>query len=88
MLQHPAVAECAVIGIADAKWGERPLALVVKKPGADVTEEAIRDLVAGYAEKGIISRYGVPENITFVESLPRTSVGKLDKKVMRAEHGG
>jgi fatty-acyl-CoA synthase len=88
VLQHPGVAECAVIGIPDAKWGERPLALVVKKPDADVTEDAIRELVAGYAEKGIISRYGVPENITFVDSLPRTSVGKLDKKVMRAEHGG
>jgi len=88
VLQHPGVAECAVIGIEDAKWGERPLALVVKKPNAEVDAESIRELVAGYAEKGIISRYGIPENIKFVDSLPRTSVGKLDKKVMRAEHGG
>ncbi|MCK0536903.1 fatty acid--CoA ligase [Alcanivorax quisquiliarum] len=88
VLQHSSVAECAVIGVPDAKWGERPLALVVKKPGAEVTAEEIRELVAGYAEKGVISRYGIPENITFVDSLPRTSVGKLDKKVMRAEHIG
>lgn len=88
VLQHPGVAECAVIGVEDAKWGERPLALVVKKPNAEVDAESIRELVAGYAEKGIISRYGIPENIKFVDSLPRTSVGKLDKKVMRAEHGG
>lgn len=88
VLQHSSVAECAVIGIPDDKWGERPLALVVKKPGAEVTEEEIRELVASYAEKGIISRYGIPDNIKFVESLPRTSVGKLDKKVMRAEYIG
>lgn len=87
VLQHPAVAECAVIGIPDAKWGERPLALVVKKPDAEVEEAAIRDLVAEYAEKGVISKYGVPEHIRFVSELPRTSVGKLDKKAMRAEHG-
>ncbi|HLR16980.1 MAG TPA: fatty acid--CoA ligase [Alcanivoracaceae bacterium] len=87
VLQHPDVAECAVIGIEDEKWGERPLALVVRKPGTEVTAENIRELVAEYAEKGVISRYGIPENIKFIESLPRTSVGKLDKKVMRVEHG-
>lgn len=87
VLQHPSVAECAVIGIEDAKWGERPLALVVKKPNAEVDADSIRELVAEFAEKGIISRYGIPENIKFVDSLPRTSVGKLDKKVMRVEHG-
>lgn len=88
ILQHPGVAECAVIGMPDAKWGERPLALVVKKPDADVTSEAIQNLVADFAEKGVISRYGIPENIKFVDSLPRTSVGKLDKKLMRTEHLG
>ena len=87
VLQHNGVAECAVIGVPDKKWGERPLALVVKKPDASVTEDEIRDLVADYAEKGVISRYGIPEHIKFVAELPRTSVGKLDKKAMRAEHG-
>lgn len=85
VLQHPGVAECAVIGIADKKWGERPLAIVVKKPGAEVDQESIIALLMDYADKGIISKYGVPDRIKFVDALPRTSVGKLDKKVMRAE---
>ncbi|MDF1780831.1 MAG: fatty acid--CoA ligase [Alcanivoracaceae bacterium] len=85
VLQHPGAAECAVIGVPDAKWGERPLALVVKKPDADITEQAVKDLVMGYAEKGVISKYGVPDRVKFVDELPRTSVGKLDKKKMRAE---
>lgn len=86
VLQHPDVAECAVIGMPDPKWGERPLALVVRKPGCPVKEEDIIALVSDYAEKGIISRYGIPQEVRFVDSLPRTSVGKLDKKAMRTEH--
>ena len=85
ILQHPGAAEAAVVGIEDAKWGERPLALVVKKPEADIDEQSVKDLVMGYAEKGIISKYGVPDRVKFVDELPRTSVGKLDKKKMRAE---
>ncbi|AFT72700.1 AMP-dependent synthetase and ligase [Alloalcanivorax dieselolei B5] len=83
ILQHDAVRECAVVGVPDEKWGERPVALVVK--GADVEAQPIIDMVAGYAEKGMISRYGIPDRVVFVEELPRTSVGKLDKKKMRAE---
>ena len=82
------MAECAVIGVPDDKWGERPLALVVKKPGAEVDEQGIKDLVLDYANKGVISKYGVPDRIKFVDALPRTSVGKLDKKLMRAEMAG
>ena len=85
ILQHPGAAEAAVVGIPDAKWGERPLALVVKKPDADVDEQSVKDLVMEYADKGIISKYGVPDRVKFVDALPRTSVGKLDKKKMRAE---
>ncbi|CUR47724.1 Medium-chain-fatty-acid--CoA ligase [Alloalcanivorax xenomutans] len=83
ILQHDAVRECAVVGVPDEKWGERPVALVVK--GAEVEAQAIIDMVADYAEKGVISRYGIPDRVVFVEELPRTSVGKLDKKKMRAE---
>jgi len=85
VLQHPGAAECAVIGVPDAKWGERPLALVVKKPDADIDEQSVKDLVMDYANKGVISKYGVPDRVKFVDALPRTSVGKLDKKKMRAE---
>lgn len=85
VLQHPGAAECAVIGVPDAKWGERPLALVVKKPGADIDEQSVKDLVMDFATRGVISKYGVPDRVKFVDALPRTSVGKLDKKKMRAE---
>ncbi|MFP1681875.1 fatty acid--CoA ligase [Alloalcanivorax sp. C16-1] len=83
ILQHDAVAECAVVGVADEKWGERPVALVVKS--GEVDEDAIKTLLSGYADEGVISRYGVPDRVVFVDELPRTSVGKLDKKKMRAE---
>lgn len=81
---HPAVADIAVIGIRDEKWGERPLALVVKKPThQDVTPEEILALAEQAVEKGILPSYGVPKQFRFVEELPKTSVGKLDKKLMR-----
>ena len=70
----------------DQKWGERPVALVVK--GGDVDEDAIKELVSQYADKGVISRYGIPDRVVFVDELPRTSVGKLDRKKMRAEMVG
>lgn len=84
ILRHDGVAECAVIGMPDDKWGERPLALVVK--GGEVTEDDIKKMLMEDAEKGFISKYGVPDQVKFVDELPRTSVGKLDKKKMRAEH--
>ncbi|MEH6782918.1 MAG: fatty acid--CoA ligase [Alcanivorax jadensis] len=83
ILQHAGVGECAVVGVPDEKWGERPVALVVKNGDAD--EEGIKAMMGDYADKGIISRYGIPDRVIFVDELPRTSVGKLDKKKMRAE---
>jgi len=83
ILRHPGVAEAAVIGVPDPKWIERPLALLVAKPGQEVSEAQIRTHLHNFAAKGIIPRYNVPERIVFVEALPKTSVGKLDKKVLR-----
>ena len=83
ILMHPGVAEAAVIGVPDPKWIERPLALLVAKPGQEVSEAQIRTQLHHFAAKGIIPRYSVPERIVFVEVLPNTSVGKLDKKVLR-----
>jgi fatty-acyl-CoA synthase len=88
ILRMAGVAEAAVIGVADDKWGERPVALVTLKSGdAAPTEDSIRRHVAQFAEQGVISRYGVPDRVFFVEAIPKTSVGKLDKKVIRAKLG-
>jgi len=87
ILRVPGVAEAAVVGVPDEKWGERPVALVVVKPGngGAPTEELIRGQVAEFASKGVVSRYAVPDRVLFVPAIPKTSVGKLDKKVIRAQ---
>ena len=84
---HPAVAEVAVIGVADARWGERPVAVVVRKPGATADEAAIKACVMARVAEGAISKYAVPERVVFAESIAKTSVGKLDKKVLRTQYG-
>jgi fatty-acyl-CoA synthase len=86
ILRVPGVAEAAVVGVPDDKWGERPVALVVVKPLVErPTEEGIRRQVAEFAASGSISRYAVPDRVHFVDAIPKTSVGKLDKKVIRAK---
>ena len=90
ILRVPGVAETAVVGVPDERWGERPVALVVVKPGQDVacTEEAIRQQVGEHAKRGTVSRYAVPDRVHFVDAIPKTSVGKIDKKVIRANLAG
>ncbi len=83
---HPAVNEVAVIGIADTKWGERPLPLVVRHAGREVSEAEIIELIAARSRAGDLSRYAIPERVAFVESLERTSVGKINKKKLRGLH--
>ena len=85
ILRMPCIAEAAVVGMPDAKWGERPVALVVCKKGVATTEDDVRRHVSAYCEKGQISRHAVPDKVHFVEAIPKTSVGKLDKKAIRAE---
>ncbi len=84
--QHPAVSEVAVIAIPDEKWGERPLARIVLREGRSntTTDEDIRMYVKIWVDQGIISRWAIPD-VRFVTSLEKTSVGKLDKKVMRQQ---
>jgi fatty-acyl-CoA synthase len=84
--QHPAVQEVAVIGVVDAKWGERPLAMVVLRPGVELTAQALREDLMARARGGAISPYAVPERYEFVNEIPKTSVGKLDKKRLREMH--
>jgi fatty-acyl-CoA synthase len=86
ILQHPGVAEAAVIGVPDPKWTERPLAVVVAKPGVELRPAEIEARLLELAASGAISRYAVPQQIVLVDTLPRTSVGKLDKKVLRAQY--
>lgn len=83
----PGVAEVAVIAVPDTKWGERPAALVVKKPeAADLDADAVRAQVAEAAAAGQVSRYAVPAHVWFVEALDRTSVGKLNKRALREKY--
>jgi len=86
ILKHPAVVEAAVIGVPDPKWTERPLAVVVAKSEPRVSEAEIKAYLHDFAARGVISKYGVPDRIVFVEVLPKTSVGKLDKKVLREKY--
>jgi fatty-acyl-CoA synthase len=83
----PCVAEVAVIGVKDARWGERPVAVVVTKPDAPRDAEALKAHVLRSVQAGLISKYAVPERVEFVDAIPKTSVGKLDKKRLRAEFG-
>jgi fatty-acyl-CoA synthase len=79
LMAHPAVQEAAVIGVPDKRWGERPLACVVLRSGAKAD---VAELAAFLGEK--VARWQVPENWTFVSEIPKTAVGKFDKKVLRA----
>jgi len=85
--QCPGVAEAAVIGVKDDRWGERPLALVVKSGGGALTDDAVKSHLKRFADRGVISKYGIPEKILFVDSFPKTSVGKINKKELREQYG-
>jgi fatty-acyl-CoA synthase len=81
LMAHPAVLEACVVGVPDDRWGERPLATVVLRPGATATEQELRDFLATK-----VARWQVPERWAFLDAVPKTSVGKFDKKVVRAQY--
>lgn len=85
--QFEGVAEVAVVGLPDDRWGERPYALVVAKPefADQLTAEGMISQLDAEVEAGKIKRWYVPDRIVFVPEIPKTSVGKLDKKKIRSE---
>jgi fatty-acyl-CoA synthase len=80
--EHPAVADCGVIGVPDARWGEVGRAVVVLRPGAQATEEDLLRFLDGR-----IARFKIPKSVRFTGELPRTGTGKILKKRLRETHG-
>ena len=81
-MAHPDLVEAAVIGVPDPRWDERPLACVVPKPGASVTVDELKAFLASR-----VARWWVPERWSVIAEVPKTSVGKFDKKALRARYG-
>jgi fatty-acyl-CoA synthase len=81
VMAHPHVAEAAVIGVADQTWGERPLACVVLRPGIEATPATKIELDSFLEQR--VPRWWLPDDIVFIDQIPKTSVGKFDKKELR-----
>lgn len=81
IMAHPAVIEASVIGVPDEKWGERPLATVVIAEGQSVTAAELREFL-----KGKFADWQLPERWSFIDEVPKTSVGKFDKKALRSTY--
>ncbi|MFD5819570.1 long-chain fatty acid--CoA ligase [Streptomyces sp. NPDC059618] len=83
LMSHPDVTEAAVVAVPDEKWGERPLATVVLREGSTADFASLR---AFLADEGKIAKWQLPERWSIVEAVPKTSVGKFDKKVIRKRY--
>jgi len=81
VMAHPGVFEAAVIAVPDQRWDERPLVCVVPAPGASPTAEELAEFL-----NGKVARWWLPERWSFIDTVPKTSVGKFDKKVLRAQY--
>jgi len=81
LIAHPSVREAAVVGVPDERWQERPLAAVVLQEGVELTPDELRTFLADK-----VARWWIPERWTFIDEIPRTSVGKYDKKTIRARY--
>jgi fatty-acyl-CoA synthase len=78
IMGHPAVAEAAVVGVPHPKWDERPLACIVLKPGQTVDRDGLRDFLSDK-----VAKWWLPDDVVIIDAVPKTSVGKFDKKVLR-----
>ena len=81
IMAHPQVMEASVVGVPDDKWGERPLATVVIAEGSSVTPDELAEFL-----QGKVAKWQVPERWAFIDEVPKTSVGKFDKKVLRKQY--
>jgi fatty-acyl-CoA synthase len=81
LYEHPAVAQCAVIGVPDEKWGEVGRAVVVTKPGASATEEELLT----HCKNGL-ARYKVPKSVIFVDAMPLSAAGKILKRELKEKY--
>jgi fatty-acyl-CoA synthase len=79
VMGHPDVVEAAVVAVADEEWGERPCACIVRREGSDLDADGVRDFLSDR-----VAKWWVPERVEFIDEVPKTSVGKFDKKVLRA----
>jgi acyl-CoA synthetase (AMP-forming)/AMP-acid ligase II len=80
LMAMPGVAEAAVIGVNHPRWQERPLACVVKKAGTEITRD---DVIKFLSDK--VAKWWLPDDVVFLDAIPKTSVGKFDKKVLRVQ---
>jgi fatty-acyl-CoA synthase len=74
-----------VVGIADPQWGERPFALLVLREGAELDARGLKEHLKPFVEQGHINKWAIPTQIALVTDIPKTSVGKLDKKRIRLD---
>ena len=81
------VSEVAAFGVPDSQWGERPMLVIVRAEEPELSVNEIQNVIRQQVDIGRLSKWAVPERIEFVDSLPKTSVGKMDKKVLRARYG-
>ena len=81
LMAHDQVLEAAVIAVPDEKWSERPLAVVVPTPECNVTGDGLREFLASR-----FAKFEIPDRFVFVDELPKTSVGKFDKKLLRSTY--
>ncbi|MCY1247642.1 3-methylmercaptopropionyl-CoA ligase [compost metagenome] len=81
--EHSSVSAVAVVGIADEQWGERPMALVICEAGKHLDQPLLEAHLQQFVVSGRINKWAIPKQFKFVAEIPKTSVGKINKKLIR-----